>query len=245
MSRHASLKIALVLALLTAAGACGPRAPVPVAPVPPSSSFTQAEQALRTGDYARADALYGEIIENGLPERETALARRALIYALPGTGVQDRERAGMYLDQLRAEYPSTPLVTGVEAVLRVLPAIEDLDLTARDRLETIDALEASLADAGREQQLLDQFLSHAFPYDAQFDLDRARADYLVLLDAFPGSISVRASERVLFLLSQWERLSTTGAEMEKTLDELSGQLTVLQQELTRLKQIDQGRRLPD
>lgn len=244
MELRPALGVALVLVVLTVAGGCGPRGPA-VVPLPPSSSFAQAERALRAGDYLRADALYRETIEDGLPERETALARRALIYALPGTGVQDRARAGMYLDQLRAEYPSTLLVTGIEAVLGVLPSIDELAQTSRERLATIDALEASLADAGRERELLDTFLSHAFPYDPQFDLDRARADYLLLLDAYPGRLSVRVSERVLFLLSQWERLSVTGADLAGTLTELTGQIQVLQQELNRLKQIDLGRQLPD
>jgi Tetratricopeptide repeat len=239
------LRVALVLVVLPVAGGCGSRGPVAPTPPAPSSSFTEAERAFGSGDYLRADALYGRIIEDDLPERETALARRALIYALPGTEVQDRQRAVRYLDQLRAEYPSTILGTGIEAVLGVLPAIDDLERTALERSATIDALESGLADAARQRELFETFLSHASPFDAQFDLDRAREDYLRLLDAYPGSASLRASEHMLFLLSQWQRLSATGANLAETLSELTSQVQVLQQELDRLKQIDLGRRLPD
>lgn len=237
------LALALALIAMTLAGGCGPRSPV--APAPPSSTFERAERALRAGDYLRADALYGEIVEGGLPERETALARRALIYALPETGVQNRALAAMYLDQLRAEYPLTLLGSEVEAVLRILPAIDELEETSRASLTRIDELESGLTDAGRERELLATVLSHAFPYDARFDPDRARADYLRLLEAYPGSASVRASERVLFLLSQWEDLITTGADQAVKLSELTDQIQSLQRELDRLKQIDRGRQLPN
>jgi uncharacterized small protein (DUF1192 family) len=238
----------LALSLAAVAAGCGRGSPVSVTPPPvPSVSpaFLEAERAMGEGAYSRADTLYGEIVEGGLPERETALARRALIYALPGTGMHDRVRAETYAEQLRTEYPSTILLTEIEAVLGILPAFDDLEQSAGERLDRIDALESSLADSRRERELLSTFLSHAFPRDAQFDPDLARDDYLRLLEAFPGSASVRASERVLFLLSQWERLSSTGDELAENVGELTARVAALQQELDRLKEIDLGRQVPN
>jgi hypothetical protein len=233
-----------LLAVVLLAGACGRRTAL-LAPPPPSTLFADAEAALRFGDYARADDLYREMSEGPGGAREIALARRALIYALPGTDVHDRVRSRAFLDQLVSEFPATMLATEVEAVLGILPGIDDLRVTGEQRLVEIEALEAVVEDARRERERLSLFLDHAFPLDPEFDPERARADYREFLAAAPDSQSRRVMERILFLLAQWERLSAIGADHEARLTALGTEVRALRGELDRLKEIDLGRRLPD
>jgi hypothetical protein len=254
MSASASIRsILFVIAAGLLWAGCTRQPPPLFSPPPPVPSLTlrQAETALRSGDYVRADLLYAELAAGGAEseglenEREMALARRALIHALPGTPVHDRARARALLDQLEAEYPDTFMRTEVDAVLGILPVVDDLGVAVEQGLGEIEVLEAAIEAARREREMLGLFLAHSFPYDGQFDLDRAREAYRRLVAASPDSRSRRASERILFLLSEWERLNSIGAEQDSTVAELGRQISALRQELDRLKEIDLGRRLPD
>lgn len=225
------------------AAACGRQVPPSVSP--PEPSFLEAESALRAGQYERADELYREMADTTPLTREVALARRALIAALPGTTRHDPDRARGFLARLIAEFPATLMRTEVELVLGMLPEIERLEGLADERGERIAMLERAVDDARRERELLDAFVEDATPLESGFDLRLAREDYLRLLGAYPNSPSRRASEHILFLLSQWERLNASGADLAQTLSQLDDEVASLRQELDRLKQIDLGRRLPD
>lgn len=207
----------------------------PVPPAPAPGPLPDAEAALRSAQYSLADGLYQQLSERSSAEREIALARRAFIRALPGTELYDPAGARALLAQLTSEFPMTMYATDVEALLGVLPGVE----------LTEDRLQAVLDNARRERELLGAFLEHSSPLDPQFDPERARADYRRLLAEFPDSQSRKGSERILFLLSERERLIGLGAEMDEEIRALDSEVGVLSQELKRLKEIDLGRQLPD
>jgi hypothetical protein len=224
----------LVLATLTAA-ACGRGAAVPS---PSPGPFREAEAALASGDYVRADTLYRQMEAGEASQREIALARRAFVLALPGTPIEDREAAEALLVELRTEYPETLMGAEAAALLARLPEIDDL------RLES-DRLRAALAEAREERELLARFLERASPLSPSFDLEGARETYREILAAHSGGPARRASERILFLISQWQRLGADTAEQESRLQALGAEIESLADELDRLRELDLGRRLPD
>jgi len=239
------LMIGAAMAVLLT-GACQ-RQPV-VAP-PMANLAVEAETALRAGDHARADGLYQQIGEDASGAgRELALARRAFIYALPGTDLYDPAQARAFLELLVGEFPETPRRTEVEALLRVLPEIDDLRQAGQRRLEEAEELRMALDEVERERDSFGVFLQHASPLEPAFDLERAREDYMRFVTASPRSPLRPASERILFLLSERERLLAAGVEHDQALAEIATlrrELDALRQELDRLKELDLRRPLPD
>jgi hypothetical protein len=205
---------------------------------PEGGPFRQAEAALASGDYLRADQLYREMAAGDANEREIGLARRAFLLALPGTPVEDRETAASLLATLAAEFPETLLASNARALLAVLPDVDALRLSG-------ERLEAALEGAREERELLARFLANASPLDPAFDAERARETYRTILSEYPDGQARRASERILFLLSQWERLGADTGEQQAELETLRGEIASLTRELERLKALDLGRRLPD
>lgn len=224
----------LVLVLLTS---CQKQAPLPLPPV--VSQLPQAEAALSAGNYARADELYRAISEGpSMAEREIALGKRALIHALPETPLYSPSEARALLEELRLEFPESTMGTDAEAVLGVLPRI--------DALREAGARSAEELRASRQaQEQFADFLTYASPLSPQFDIERARAEYRTLIASFPGGILRQGAERILFLISQWDRQTAIASNREQLLEELQAEVSELSEELDKLKEIDLGRRLPN
>jgi tetratricopeptide (TPR) repeat protein len=142
--------VVAILAVCTLTlGACSPQPPA-LPPVEPSP-FVQADAWFNSGDFAAAANAYRRALSVAEPpidvDREQALFRLALIYALPESPVEDLVQAQALLNQLLAQYPETARAIEIRTLL-------DLRETVRDLSATIDALRSNLnlVEAGRTAQ---------------------------------------------------------------------------------------------
>ncbi len=134
--RHGFCVATLVLAVL--AGACNRRPARPAAPPPPPAAlvaYGAAEKSFESGDYAAAARSYAAYIDAGIAEnRDRALFRAGLSWALgqDGTGIGNRSRT--YLQNLLAQSPSSPYAAPARVILLLDGQVENLKGSLNDQL---------------------------------------------------------------------------------------------------------------
>jgi tetratricopeptide (TPR) repeat protein len=135
--------------------------PAVVVPTPTESTPSNLELGDRyfnEGDYARAIAAYTDYLEEGpsLPGRDRALFHLALAYELPESSVHDSALATMYLRELLAQYPDSPMRPQARLLLESRKEIERLQSEIGSREERIGELTQQMGQLEQNQAELEK-----------------------------------------------------------------------------------------
>jgi len=145
-SRKVPLRLVAGLSVLIVA-ACGPSTPPPVATPPVAARpdpLRDGDAAFQAEEYAIAARAYRRGLEDAgsAPGPERVLYRLAMIYALPGSPVQNLEESRRYLGQLVAAYPDADGAVAVQALWSLHSTAESLESTISSLRDDIALLEA-------------------------------------------------------------------------------------------------------
>lgn len=140
LKRSRAVLLLFLLLLLAGGSSCKKRPPV-TAPPPPApsapSALDVATESFARGDYPRAARYYEIHLEANPPraEQEEALFHLALSYALPGSPIQDLQRAAELFGRFVRDFPDSPLVPQTNLILELQAQIQTLQegLEAREK----------------------------------------------------------------------------------------------------------------
>jgi outer membrane protein assembly factor BamD (BamD/ComL family) len=152
--RKLFLKGLLGLALLPLfPGSCQRRPQTPAAP-PPPNLMAQGDRAFDSGDYAAAITSYAAYLRQQPtgPERDRALYRLGLALALPANPSQDPGQSIAYLNELAAQYPSSPLRAQAEIVAQLEMELEQLRSEISQREQQAEAMSRQMEQLSQQQQ---------------------------------------------------------------------------------------------
>lgn len=134
------------------AAAPAPPAPAPTppasapAPAPAVAPLDQADRAFLSGDYEDAVRRYEDYLK-ATPtggQRDQALFRAALIYAMRPAPATDWNRAAATLKQLIDEFPRSPLKTPATLILSLRTELDQAGADAKQRDQKIKQLTTEL-----------------------------------------------------------------------------------------------------
>jgi hypothetical protein len=153
-NRLAAAAFSLVLPILAFAGChkrvpAAPLPPVAAAPapsVPSASALDQADRAFASGSYDEAARGYDDYLHLPIPgnQRDQALFRLGLTYALRPGPAADWQRATATFKQLLDEFPNSPFKPPANLILSLHYELDQLNADSKQRDLRIKQLSAEL-----------------------------------------------------------------------------------------------------
>jgi len=143
----------MVLAFCLLAGGCHRKpapvpAPPPISPPPPATptSFGLGENNYNNGHYSEAAQAYERyLFENpGAPNRDKALFRVGMCYALDGATPQNQQKAQWRFKFLVEQHPTSPYRREAEFILGLQASIDKLNHDLEEKDSSLKEKEASL-----------------------------------------------------------------------------------------------------
>ncbi len=137
---------ALILAL--ALSACSRRTARPVAPSPASAAllrYESAEKSFGAGDYAAAARAYQTYLQAGVPDnRDRALFRAGIAYALAGDAGDNAAQSRAMFQQLATQFPGSTYTAPANLILRLETQIDKLSDDLNDQQAKVKLLAEEL-----------------------------------------------------------------------------------------------------
>lgn len=143
---------AVCLGSVLAFAACHKRAPAvalppsPATPPAPVAALDEADRAFTAGNYAEAARAYDSYLRMSPAggQRDQALFRLGLTYALRSTPAPDWQRAGMLLKQVLDEFPNSPWRSPASLILSLRSELDQLNADSKLRDQRIKQLGGEL-----------------------------------------------------------------------------------------------------
>jgi hypothetical protein len=120
--------------------------PVPALPPPSVTTIEQANRAFISGNYTQAAQAYEHYLqlEPSGGQRDLALFRLGLTYALRPAPNQDWQRAATMLRQVIEDYPASPLKVAAMIILALRTELEQTAANTKQRDDRIRQLTTEL-----------------------------------------------------------------------------------------------------
>lgn len=146
----------LLAVSLFLSGCAGKKAKVSQQPSP--SAFELAEKNYLAGNYTAAIEAYEQALqENDRQDRQSALFRLAVSYALRNSSPEDLAKSKSLFDLLIREYPSTPLADQAKLLSSSVQMVRELNASRRQNEEHLQRLSNQV---GEILQRIDELEKH-------------------------------------------------------------------------------------
>jgi uncharacterized coiled-coil protein SlyX len=121
--------------------------PAPPPPPPPPSLIEQADRSFESADYPGAATAYSNYLTQNPDgaQRDRALYRLGMIYALPDYPARDTSQSVAYLKELAADFPASTLRPQAELFVDLEERIAQLNTDVTERERQLAALNQQVA----------------------------------------------------------------------------------------------------